>query len=61
MNDHEIIFQQASIIEEAGECFRQLAELTKDALSLLAQYQNVDEEERRCAEITKTFADKETS
>lgn len=61
MNDHEIIFQQASIIEQTGECFRQLAELTKDALSLLAQYQAVDEEERRCAEIMKTFADKETN
>ena len=61
MNDHEIIFQQASIMEQAGECFRQLAELIKDALSLLAQYQEVDAEERRYAEIMKTFADKETS
>ncbi len=61
MNENEIIFQQASIIEQAGECFRQLAELTKDALSLLAQYQAVEEEERRYSEIMKlsTFSNKE--
>ena len=61
MCDNETIFQQASIIEKAGECFLQLAELTKDALSLLAQYQNIDEEERRYSEIMKTFADKESN
>ena len=53
MNDTEIIFQQASIIEQDAECIKLLAELVKDALSLLAQYQTVDAEERRYTEIMK--------
>jgi len=54
MNDSEIIFQQAEIIEKQAECIKQLSELAHDALSLLAQYQTVDAEERRYSEIMKS-------
>lgn len=54
MNDPEIIFQQASIIEEQAECIKQLSNLVTDAITLLAQYQTVEAEERKYAEIMKT-------
>jgi hypothetical protein len=61
MTNSEIIFQQSSIIEEQAECIKLLSELAKDSLSLLAQYQTVDAEERRYSEIMKlsTFSSKE--
>ena len=56
MSDQEIIFQQASVIEKDAECIRQLSDLLKEALTLLAQYQTVDAEERRFTEIMKITA-----
>ena len=56
MTNNEIIFQQSSIIEEQAECIKQLSELAQDSLSLLAQYQTVDAEERRLTEIMKMTA-----
>ena len=53
MSDSEIIFQQSSVIEKQAECIKLLSELSQDALSLLAQYQTVDAEERRYSEIMK--------
>ena len=53
MNDQEIIFQQAAVIEKDAECIRQLSDLLKETLTLLTQYQTVEAEERKFEEIMK--------
>ena len=50
MNDQEIIFQQAAVIEKDAECIRQLYDLLKETLT---QYQTVEAEERKFEEIMK--------
>ena len=51
MNDPDLIFQQASIIEEQAECIKNLSDLAHDTIAMLAQYQSVEAEERRYKEI----------
>ena len=58
MNDQEIIFQQAAVIEKDAECINMLSDLLRETLTLLAQYQTVDAEERRFNEIAKLQADR---
>ena len=58
MADQEVILKQASIIEKDAECINMLSDLLRETLTLLAQYQTVDAEERRFNEITKLQADR---
>lgn len=54
MSESEIIFQQSEIITRQQDLIDSLAGLLRDVLPLLAQYQTVEEEERRLTEMMRT-------
>lgn len=53
MNENEIIVQQSGIMVKQQDLIDDLVALLRDVLSLLAQHQSTDAEERRLAEMMK--------